>query len=116
MSTPSTAQQERTPAHRPTRWPHPDALSLVLFGGWVVGILVATVIPYSLVPPTTRDPDTVRVWTAFGVTLVGIVIFVVSGLLLSRHIKSQAAVVMALVPVVSIGAGSIILTATLLAL
>ena len=116
MSTPSTAQQERTPAHRPTRWPHPDALSLVFFAGWVVGVLVATVIPYSLVPPTSLDPDPARVWTAFGVTLVGIVIFVVSGMLLSRHVKSQAAMIMALVPVVSIGAGSIILTATLLAL
>lgn len=112
----TAAPSDRTPAHRRTRWPRPDALSLVLFSGWVIGILVSTVIPYTLVPPTTTDPDPARVGIAFGITVVGILIFVTSALLLARHVKSQAAVIMAFVPIVSIGGGSIILTATLLAL
>ncbi|MFC3690182.1 hypothetical protein [Aquipuribacter hungaricus] len=102
--------------HRQTRWPKPDALSLVFFAVWVVGILVSTVIPFLIVPPTSTDPDSGAVGLAFLASMVGIGIFVVAGLLMWRHLKSQAVLVFALVPAVSVGSGAIILTATLLAL
>ena len=43
--------------HRQTRWPKPDAISLVFFAVWVLGILVSTVIPFLIVPPTSTDPE-----------------------------------------------------------
>ena len=53
---------------------------------------------------------------AFLASMVGVGIFVLAGLLMWRHLKSQAVLVFALVPAVSIVSGAIILTATLLAL
>lgn len=102
--------------HRQMRWPRPDALSILFFVGWVLGILVSTVIPYLILPPTTADPEAGLVGIAFAVTIAGIGIFVLSGLAMWRHLRSQAVLVFALVPAVSIGSGGIILTATLLAI
>lgn len=102
--------------HRRTRWPRPDALSVVLFAVWVVGILVSTVVPFLIVPPTSSDPESAAVGYAFLASLVGVAIFVGAGLAMWRHLKSQSVLVFALVPAVSIGSGAIILTATLLAL
>jgi hypothetical protein len=102
--------------HRTMRWPKPDALSVLLFLGWVVGILVSTVVPYFIVPPTSGDPDPSQVGIAFAVTMLGVGIFVLAGLGLWRHLRSQAVLVFALVPAVSIVSGGVILTATLLAL
>jgi hypothetical protein len=102
--------------HRTMRWPKPDALSILLFLGWVAGILVSTVIPYLIVPPTSGDPDPGRVGMAFAVSLGGVAIFVLCGLGLWRHLRSQAVLVFALVPAVSIVSGAVILMATLLAI
>lgn len=102
--------------HRRTRWPKPDLVSLLLFAGWVAGVAVSTVIPFLIVPPTSSSPEASQVGIAFGVTMLGVAIFVVSGLLLWRHLRSQAVLVFALVPAVSIVSGGVILTATLLAL
>lgn len=110
-------EAEVTPrGHRQTRWPKPDAVSLLLFAGWVVGVLVSTVVPFLIVPPTASDPDPGSVGLAFAASMVGVGIFVLCGLLMFRHLKSQAVLVFALVPAVSIVSGAIILTATLLAL
>ena len=102
--------------HRRTRWPKPDALSIVLFAVWVVGVLVSTVIPFLIVPPTSTEPEAGAVGLAFLASMVGVGIFVGAGLGMFRHLRSQAVLVFALVPAVSIGSGAIILTATLLAL
>ena len=103
-------------AHRRTRWPRPDALSFALFGVWVVGILVSTVIPFLIVPPTSSNPESADVGYAFLASMVGVAVFVAAGLMMWRHLKNQAVLVFALVPAVSIVSGAIILTATLLAL
>lgn len=102
--------------HRTMRWPKPDAVSILLFAGWVAGVLVSTVIPFLIVPPTETDPQQGQVGLAFAVTMLGVAIFVGCGLLLWRHLKSQAVLVFALVPAVSIVSGGVILTATLLAI
>lgn len=102
--------------HRRTRWPRPDTLSFVFFGLWVLGILVSTVVPFLIVPPTSTDPQPAAVGYAFLASMVGVGIFVTAGLLMWRHLKNQAVLVFALVPAVSIVSGAIILTATLLAL
>lgn len=103
-------------SHRTTRWPRPDAVSFLLFGGWVAGVLISTVIPWLIVPPTSPDPEPARVGIAFAVTMAGVAVFIISGMLLWRHLKNQAVLVFALVPAVSIVSGGVILTATLLAL
>ena len=102
--------------HRRTRWPKPDALSVVLFAVWVVGILVSTVIPFLIVPPTSGNPQPGDVGLAFLASMVGVGIFIMAGLGMFWHLKSQAVFVIALVPAVSIVSGAVILTATLLAL
>lgn len=101
---------------RKTRWPRPDAVSVLLFAVWVVGVLVSTVIPFLIVPPTSSDPGSAEVGYAFLASMVGVGIFVSAGLLMFRHLKNQAVLVFALVPAVSIVSGAVILTATLLAL
>ncbi len=103
-------------SHRRTRWPRPDAVSILLFAGWVAGVAVSTIVPWLIVPPTTDDPQAAQVGIAFAVTMVGVAIFVGSGVLMFRHLKNQAVLVFALVPAVSIVSGGVILTATLLAL
>ena len=102
--------------HRRTRWPRPDALSFLLFAVWVVGVLVSTVIPFLIVPPTASSPEAGAVGYAFLASMIGVAIFVGAGLMMWRHLKNQAVLVFALVPAVSIVSGAIILTATLLAL
>ena len=110
-------EAEVTPrGHRPTRWPKPDAVSLLLFAGWVVGVLVSTVVPFLIVPPTSSDPVAADVGIAFAASMAGVGLVVLCGLLMWRHLKNQAVLVFALVPAVSIVSGAIILTATLLAL
>jgi hypothetical protein len=111
-------EAEYTPTgRRPFRMPKPDALSIALFGGWVVGVLVSTVVPFLIVPPSTEtSPEPSSVGLAFAVTMLGVAIFVGCGLLLWRHLKSSAVLVFALVPAVSIVSGGVILTATLLAI
>ncbi|WP_336923838.1 hypothetical protein [Aquipuribacter sp. SD81] len=114
----STAVYSRAdgpPGRRATRWPHPDGVSVLLFLLWVVGVLVATVIPFLIVPPQSDDPAASQVGIAFAVTMLGVAIFVGAGLLLWRHLRLQAVLVFALVPAVSIVSGGVILTATLLA-
>lgn len=106
----------RPRGHRRTRWPKPDALSMVLFALWVVGILVSTVVPALIVPPTSTDPEPTRVGLAFLASMVGVGIFVAAGVAMYRHLKTQSVLVFALVPAVSIVSGAFILTATLLAL
>ncbi len=102
--------------HRTTNWPHPDVRSIGLFAIWTLGIAVSTVLPFLIVPPTSSSPESGQVGIAFAVTMVGVAIFVGAGLLLSKHLKSQAVLVFALVPAVSIVSGGVILTATLLAI
>lgn len=106
----------RAREHRTTRWPRPDVRSIGLFALWTLGIAVATVIPFLIVPPTSNDPQAAQVGIAFAVTMLGVAIFVGAGLLLFRHLKNQAVLVFALVPAVSIVSGGVILTATLLAI
>ncbi len=106
----------RALGHRATRWPRPDVRSIGLFAIWTLGIAVATVLPFLIVPPTSSEPEPARVGIAFAVTMLGVAIFVGAGLLLFRHLKSQAVLVFALVPAVSIISGGVILTATLLAI
>ena len=102
--------------HRKTNWPHPDVRSIGLFAIWTLGIAVSTVLPFIIVPPTSSSPDPGQVGIAFAVTMVGVAIFAGAGMLLSQHLKSQAVLVFALVPAVSIVSGGVILTATLLAI
>ncbi len=106
----------RPRGHRQTRWPKPDALSVVLFLVWAAGILVSTVVPFLIVPPTSTNPQESAVGYAFLASMVGVAIFVAAGLMMWRHLKSQSVLVFALVPAVSIVSGAVILTATLLAL
>jgi|GEM_PF-2219609 len=114
-----TARDEaeyRARTHRTTRWPRPDVRSIGLFAIWTLGIAVSTVVPFIIVPPTSSQPDAGQVGLAFAATMLGVLIFVGAGLLLFRHLKSQAVLVFALVPAVSIVSGGVILTATLLAI
>ena len=65
-------EAEVTPrGHRATRWPKPDALSIVLFLGWAAGIAVSTIVPFLIVPPTASDPVPADVGIAFAALITG---------------------------------------------
>lgn len=109
----TTSPPERTvPSRRPSR-PHP--LTIVLFLVWVVGIAVATIVPWFIVPPTAADPDATDVWIAAGVSSLGVLIFAGAGIAEYVRTDNKSVLTWALIPGVAIGSGVLIFTATLLA-
>lgn len=104
---------ERTVPTR--RWPRPEPLTVVLLLVWLVGIGVATIVPWQIVPPTADDPDPADVWIAAGVSSLGVLIFAGAGIAEYVRTKNKSVLTWALIPGVAIGAGVLIFTATLLA-
>jgi hypothetical protein len=82
---------------------------------WLVGLAVATVIPWFIVAPTAVDPDPREVWLAAAVSVLGIAIFAGAGIAEYARTRNKSVLTWALIPGVAIGAGVLIFTATLLA-
>ncbi|MGF1648529.1 MAG: hypothetical protein ACFCVF_16645 [Kineosporiaceae bacterium] len=96
-------------------WPRPSALSLLLVLVWLVGVAVATVVPWFIVAPTAVDPEPGEVWLAAAISVAGIAIFTGAGVGEYLHTRSRSVLTWALIPGVAVGAGVLIFTATLLA-
>lgn len=108
----TTSPPQRTVPSR--RLPRPSPITVGLLLVWVIGIAVATIVPWLIVPPTAADPEPTDVWIAAGVSSLGVLIFAGAGVAEYVRTKNKSVLTWALIPGVAIGAGVLIFTATLL--
>ena len=113
MSTPAPGDgdqqvsQER--AQPPFRWPHPDAMTLILVGLWVLGVLVALFVPALIVPPGADTAPAGEVWTAFSFTLLGAALMLAAGFGLFYRSRDATVLTLGLVPAIACIVGGLIL-------
>jgi hypothetical protein len=109
------AQQGLVPegrAQAPIRWPRPDRPTVVYTGMWVLGLLVALIVPAIIVPPNERNPPAGQIWLAFAFTAVGAVIMILAASRLWRSQREPVVMVMAAVPAFAVIVGGLILAFT----
>src|SRR3954453_10695227 len=96
----------------PIRWPRPDRGSVVLGAVWVLGLLIALVVPALIVPPNETNPDVGRTWFAFLFTVIGAAIMIGVSLAQFRRKHDGAILTIGSVSAISVVLGGIILVAT----
>jgi hypothetical protein len=99
-------------AQAPIRWPRPDRGSVVLGAIWVLGLLIALVVPALIVPPNTTNPNVGRTWFAFLFTVIGTFIMIAVSLLQFRRKRDGAILTLGTVSAIAVFLGGIILVAT----
>jgi hypothetical protein len=105
-----TAGHDR--AQAPIRWPRPDGPTLVLIAIWVIGLLVALVVPALIVPPNATHPNVGRTWFAFLFTVLGAAIMLGVSLTAFRRTRDGTTLTFGGVAAISVFLGGIILVAT----
>ena len=98
-------------AQAPIRWPRPDRTTVVLIATYVVGLLIALIIPALIVPPSSTHPQVGRAWFAFLFTVIGAAIMLVSALMHFRRERDGTILTLASVSAISVFLGGIILVA-----
>lgn len=79
---------------------------------WVLGLLIALVVPALIVPPSATHPDVGRTWFAFLFTVIGAGIMVTVSLVQYRRKRDGAILTLGTVSAVAVLLGGIILVAT----
>jgi hypothetical protein len=95
----------------PIRWPRPDRTVVVLIATYVIGLIIALLVPALIVPPKSEHPEVGRAWFAFLFTVIGAAIMLVSALLHFRHERDGTILTLATVSAISVFLGGIILVA-----
>lgn len=106
----ASSNANRTQA--PIRWPRPDRGSVILIAIWLVGLLVALVVPALIVPPSATNPDVGRTWFAFLFTVIGCGVMLAVSLLQFRRRRDGAILTLGSVSAIALFLGGIILVAT----
>jgi hypothetical protein len=103
-----TSQVEER-AQPPIRWPHPNRGTALTIALWALGLLVALLVPATIVPPTAQSATPAAAWTAFTFTVVGAALMI--GATAYRWRKTQDAGILLLgaIPGASVIVGGIIL-------
>jgi hypothetical protein len=99
-------------AQAPIRWPRPDRGSVVVGAIWVIGLLIALVVPALIVPPYETHPDVGRTWFAFLFTVIGFAIMIAMSLLQYRRKRDGSILTLGSVSAIAVLLGGIILVAT----
>lgn len=99
-------------AQAPIRWPRPDRGSVLIGVVWVIGLLVALIVPALIVPPSATNPNVGRTWFAFLFTVIGAGIMLVASLVQFRRKRDGAIFTLGSVSAISVFLGGIILVAT----
>jgi hypothetical protein len=99
-------------AQAPIRWPRPDRGSVVLGAIWVVGLLIALVVPALIVPPSATNPNVGRTWFAFLFTVIGAGIMIGVSLVQFRRKRDGSILTLGTVSAIAVFLGGIILVAT----
>jgi predicted membrane channel-forming protein YqfA (hemolysin III family) len=98
-------------AQAPIRWPRPDRITLALIATYVIGLIIALVVPALIVPPRSEHPEVGRAWFAFLFTVIGVAIMLVSALVHFRRERDGTVLTLATVSAISVLLGGIILVA-----
>ncbi len=118
MSTPtSTGRPEggaEQRAQAPIRWPHPDSTTLTAIALWVVGLVIALLVPAAIVPPGSETAEPSKIWTAFAVSVVGAAIMLGATVFYWRRRGDAAVLILGLVPAFSTVVGGVIFATTML--
>jgi hypothetical protein len=99
-------------AQAPIRWPRPDRGSVVLGAIWVLGLLIALVVPALIVPPSATNPNVGRTWFAFLFTVIGAGIMIGVSLVQFRRKRDGSILTLGTVSAIAVFLGGIILVAT----
>ena len=99
-------------AQAPIRWPRPDPGSVVVGAIWVIGLLIALVVPALIVPPSETKPDVGRTWFAFLFTVIGAGIMLLMSMVQFRRKRDGTILTLGSVSAISVFLGGIILVAT----
>jgi hypothetical protein len=105
---PDTAPSEER-AQPPIRWPHPQRIYLVTIALWGLGLLVALVIPASIVPPGQATAAPGPAWTAFTFTVIGALVMMGATVWAWRRTKDSGLLILGLIPGSTVIIGGIIL-------
>lgn len=108
-------RREVAPGERhtaPFRRPELSRSTLGVVALWVGGAAFGTVAPAFVVPPTEESASTGALLTAFGLTVVGVLVMVAACLLFYRRARERAALVFAVVPTGVLLAGGMMLLGT----
>jgi len=98
-------------AQAPIRWPRPDRTTVTLIATYVIGLIIALVVPALIVPPRSLHPQVGRAWFAFLFTVIGVAIMMVSALMHYRRERDATVLTLATVSAISVFLGGIILVA-----
>jgi hypothetical protein len=112
MPTPMSDQDER--AQAPIRWPRPDSTTITAIVIWLVGLVVALLVPAAIVPPGSETAEPGRIWTAFAVSVVGAAITLGATAFHARRKGDSAVLILGLVPAFSAVVGGVIFATTML--
>jgi peptidoglycan/LPS O-acetylase OafA/YrhL len=105
-----TADDDR--AQAPIRWPRPDRRTIVLAAVWLVGLLVALVVPAFIVSPTARNPSAGQAWLAFAFTMLGAGVMLAASMVHYRRKRDASVLTLGGVSAAALVLGGIILVAT----
>jgi hypothetical protein len=96
-------------AQPPIRWPHPNRYSAFTIALWGLGLIIALLIPASIVPLSQKAASVADVWTAFGFTVLGALIMMGATGWRFRMTKDSGILLLGIVPATSIIIGGVIL-------
>ncbi len=110
-TSPSRQGNSGTPhAQAPIRWPRPERGTVIAIVAWVVGLLIALIVPALIVSPSKTTAPVDQAWTAFGFTALGAVIMFAATISQWRRTGDAASMVLGAVPASTVVVGGIILT------
>jgi cytochrome bd-type quinol oxidase subunit 2 len=102
-------------AQPPIRWPRPDRFTHTLGAVWIVGLVIALVVPALIVPPNSAHPSVGRTWFAFLFTAIGVAIMLTCSLLEWRRKRDGMVLTLFATAAIALFLGGIILVAAKLA-
>lgn len=96
----------------PIRWPKPTRGGLALFALWAGGAAFGMVLPAMLVSPSSKGASTSLLLSAFGLTVVGVLIMVTACMIAFRRGRDGAIIIFAIIPTGVLLAGGMMLLGT----
>ena len=99
-------------AQAPIRWPRPDRSTLGIGAVWLLGLIIALVVPALIQSPSAKHPEVGRTWFAFLFTVIGAGIMLTCSLLQYRRRRDGSVLALSGVTAAAVFLGGIILVAT----
>jgi hypothetical protein len=96
-------------AQPPIRWPHFNRTSVLTFALWGIGLIVALLIPASIVSPGQTTATAGAAWAAFSFTVLGAAIMMITTWWRWRKTRDAGILILGIVPGSAVVVGGIIL-------